>query len=283
LADTYGNQFGHSGGIINVADVPGSVVFGGGVGSGIGESFGSNSADANGHTSFTTAAYQDFGIFGGLAAIDFGENRINAGPQSWRIEAFGVSQEQWTITGGVGQGFLHLGWLVSGSTLSMASFDGTSDAHMQIDVQTSYFPRLNDFVSNIGEAGASMHVGGFYPALNIDGQKGLPFIFGVPLTIKTTSLVQALTDGINVFEGGATADFSHTETLSHVGVTDLFGNPISDFHITASSGTQYDANGVHFSETDGAVPEPSSIILWGIGGLFLTIGSLRRRRWSRVM
>ncbi len=66
-------------------------------------------------------------------------------------------------------------------------------------------------------------------------------------------------------------------------MTDVFGNPISNFKITASSGTQYDANGVHFSETNGEVPEPSSVVLCAIGGLFLTIVSLRRRRFARVI
>jgi hypothetical protein len=64
------------------------------------------------------------------------------------------------------------------------------------------------------------------------------------------------------FIGGALADFSHTETLSSIGVTNAFGNPINNFQITASSGTHYDANGVQLAS---AVPEPSSIILCAVG------------------
>jgi RNA polymerase sigma factor (TIGR02999 family) len=50
-----------------------------------------------------------------------------------------------------------------------------------------------------------------------------------------------------------------------------------------ADGTQYDAAGVHFSDGNGAIPEPSSIILWGIGVLCLTVGRLRRRRRAGVM
>jgi hypothetical protein len=281
LLDGFPDRFSANNSIIDTAVIPGSAVFGGGVGSGTGESFGFNFADTNGHISFFAAAYQDFGIFGGEASVDFAANGIGA-TDGELAEAVGVSHEDWTITGGVGQGFLNLGWTVSGATSSGATQGGESDARMQIDVLTAYFPRLNDFVSNTGEVGASMLGGGFYPAVNLAfAPHGLPFIFGEPLSITTTSLVHARTgySGIGDFLGSAIADFSHTETLSHVGVTDLFGNPISDFHITASSGTQYDANGVHFSDdTQAAVPEPSSMILWGIGGLFLVIGSRRRRK-----
>jgi hypothetical protein len=283
LADSFRSPFGFSGGIINTADVSGSAVFGGGVGSGIGESFLSSEPDSSGHISFSTAAYQDFGIFGGAAAIDFATNRLGA-TQGVRVDALGQSLEVWTITGGVGQGFLHFGWLVSGSTLSTASFGGASDAFMTIDVATSFFPPLSPFGGNQGELNTgSIHGGGFYEATgNVGGP--LAFVFGKPVTVRITSIVDVRTDsGGGDFLGGAIADFSHTATLSHIGVTDLFGNPVSDFEITASSGTQYDANGVHFSDTNGAVPEPSSIILWGIGTLFLTVVGLRRRRWARVM
>src|SRR5262249_40406397 len=102
---------------------------------------------------------------------------------------------------------------------------------------------------------------------------------------RITSIVEVSTgiDGEGAFQGKAIADFSHTETLSHIGVTDRFGNPINNFHITASSGTQYDESGVHLVPANGAIPEPSSMGLGATGALVLSTGCLWRRRRARVI
>jgi len=81
------------------------------------------------------------------------------------------------------------------------------------------------------------------------------------------------------FDGGAgnaagNADFSHT--LTFVDDRPVFDLPNG---YTANSLEAGIVNN-RFTPSDGstAVPEPSSILLWGIGGLFVTIGWLWRRR-----
>jgi hypothetical protein len=53
----------------------------------------------------------------------------------------------------------------------------------------------------------------------------------------------------------------------------FIGNHQADISATSPEGIALDVIGYDLAP----VPEPSSIILWGIGGLFLAIGCLRRR------
>jgi hypothetical protein len=276
-AFTVSNKFGVSGGTIDDPGRSGAEVFPGG--SGAGSEFLANDSDALHHEVIFAGAYQNWGIFGGDAGVDIRADLGNFA-EGWRADAQGVSVEDWTITGGTGVGFLKLGFQLTGSITSGSSLgDQFAGATISISVQTNAFPPGGQ-----GQAGG-MSAGGFHGngLYETDFNWGGPlaFTFGIPVTVRITSTIDAFTSGnTNGFTGTAVADFAHTSTLSHIGVTDLFGNPVSNFEITASSGTQYDANGVHFSDTNGAVPEPSAIVLWGIGGLCLTIVSLRRHRRS---
>ncbi len=110
-----------------------------------------------------------------------------------------------------------------------------------------------------------------------------------PFTVATNTFFSVMLSlgvisGSEVLDGGAgrgtsIADFSNTLTFVQNG-------PVFDLPAgyTANSLEAGIVNN-RFTPADGAnvVPEPSSIILWGIGALCLAIGSLRSRRRARAM
>jgi hypothetical protein len=100
-----------------------------------------------------------------------------------------------------------------------------------------------------------------------------PFSVALDLVAQGDSILSGNGAGFTT----SLSDFSNTLTF-------VEGAPVFDLPAgyTASSLEAGIVNN-RFTPADGAavVPEPSSIILWGIGGLFLTIGSLRRRRRAR--
>jgi hypothetical protein len=106
----------------------------------------------------------------------------------------------------------------------------------------------------------------------------IPFIAGVPVNVEAilgAELELYCVDafpvgfGCGSWSGGAFSDFSHTATLTGITLVDSSGNPITDFTVSAASGTPLDANGVV------AAPEPMTLCLLGTG--LLWIRRMRRR------
>jgi hypothetical protein len=219
--------------------------------------------------------YQDYGIFGGDAFVSV-NNRFPSGLSSegWESRATGVSEDTWTITGGVGQGRLTLGFSVSGSASSSGSFpvvggSFSADAHMGINIFT-------DSLDHSVETTGPIYQAGVYQADRIPG--ALQFTFGVPFSVQITSFVSASTGyegNLPSFAGIAQASFGHTATLSSVVVTDIFGDPISGTHVTASSGTIYP---LIPRDESSSVPEPGSLMIMLSGAIILAgCGWCRRR------
>jgi hypothetical protein len=93
---------------------------------------------------------------------------------------------------------------------------------------------------------------------------GVPFHFGSPFFLEI-SLSALDTIGSETLE---TADFSHTAILNGLQPFDSSNNPVSNAAFSSASGTGYSNSGV--------VPEPRTMGLMVIGGLILTLWSIRR-------
>jgi len=107
------------------------------------------------------------------------------------------------------------------------------------------------------------HNGNAFVPLNI--------IFGTPVSFEVD--FYALT-GISNWQPGAfaQANYYNTLVLDGITVTDDAGDPINNFTITSESGTHYGPNGV--------VPEPSALMLLGVGiaAMLLLVRRSRNRR-----
>jgi hypothetical protein len=88
-----------------------------------------------------------------------------------------------------------------------------------------------------------------------DISQGLSFNFSI--------LVNAIVNGF----GAATVDFGNTGVITDIQINDLNGNPIPDAYYTAASGIVYGAT----------VPEPSSLLLMGVGCLGAAMIAMSRR------
>jgi hypothetical protein len=95
---------------------------------------------------------------------------------------------------------------------------------------------------------------------------GVPFHFGSPFFLEIT--LSALdTIGSEALE---TADFSHTGILNGLQPFDSNNGPVSNAAFSSMSGTGYSVSGV--------VPEPGTMGLIALGGVILTLRSIRRRQ-----
>ena len=108
---------------------------------------------------------------------------------------------------------------------------------------------------------------------------GLNFIYGEPFDISVLTIVNAgggfyRLNPPSFFQLDAVASFEHTAILSAILVTDLSGNPIPNFVVTAASGVQYPIGAV-------TVPLPAGYGLL-LAGCCL-VRRLGRRRGMTVM
>jgi PEP-CTERM motif len=96
---------------------------------------------------------------------------------------------------------------------------------------------------------------------------------------------QAGTTGIITFVGGATANFSFGTTPSDGDSAQFYG--IFDNNLPQITKIQFDASGdgiwgidnIEFGANAAVVPEPSSLVLFGIGGaIALAVAQVRRKR-----
>jgi len=204
----------------------------------------------------SAGATQDYGVFRARGEIVMGVPYTSAG-SFWSASGSGVSRDTWTITGGSGSGTFRAFFTVSGSIAGVPSA-GTLDASLTIamDVANGAFSGGTGPITGSGVYGLS---------------QDLPFTFGAPLPVVTTSFfgatVTAPDDG-SALTAAILADFSHTAYLSAIEVFDDQGQPVPGFAITSESGTLY------------PVPEPGAPASGGIalGGL---AGASRWRRRIR--
>lgn len=207
---------------------------------------------------------QDYGVFKGAAYVQVTDKAPSIFGGTYFGRAAGVATDELTITGGSGVGSLHMTWTVTGST---AASSGAS-ASMGIYVSSS-----SNAGSGFGSTGLIYGDGTYNMIYDHDG---LPFVFGSPLTLSTTSTLTASAgyDRNNpppTFSATATASFYHTAILTGIEAFDQYGNPIKNISITSASGTHYPIANV------AAVPLPEAawLLISGLSGLTLT--SVRRR------
>lgn len=99
---------------------------------------------------------------------------------------------------------------------------------------------------------------------------GIPIVFGQAVDISFQ-----MNTVLNVYDftagSSAVADYAHSSMLTGIDIKDANGNPVSNFSISSSSGTQYTPNGV--------VPEPNAIFLTAtvIGAVGLRLRTKQRR------
>lgn len=220
----------------------GSVIIGGsGEGSGINVPF---SADPyGGEFSASATALQDYGVFRAHAAIHVVQQSPGPYGGVYRAMAAGEFRDTWTITGGTGAGRFNLAFAIDGATsLTLVSVDGDPGASASATLSMS----MSMAPQNQPSQGATLccvTAAGTYVLLPGTGT-GLNFIYGEPFNISVLTIVNA-GGGFNrlnppsFFQLDAVASFEHTAILSAILVTDLSGNPISNFAVSAASGTQF--------------------------------------------
>lgn len=109
--------------------------------------------------------------------------------------------------------------------------------------------------------------GSFAGSANVVSTADFGFQWGVPFRMEA-----ALSTTVRPCCAGASmlSSFEHTAVLSAIEATHG-GVPVSDFQVSAQSGTGYGPGGLL------PVPEPASTALWGAGALALWLGGWRRR------
>jgi hypothetical protein len=106
---------------------------------------------------------------------------------------------------------------------------------------------------------------GFVSGSSIFESLMLPIVVGKPWDLKVGLMAWAY--------GTADADFLNTARLSGVELFDASGTQVSDFTLTASSGTNYIG-----AVPPSVVPEPTSMSLLLAGGAAALVSTRRRRR-----
>lgn len=244
----------------------GAVVIGGsGVGSGINVPF---QVISGTEFSASAAALQDYGIFRGYAHVHVKDQFPNVFGGVYAANAWGSFEDSWTILGGAGQGQLHLTFTLSGSaTANMVVLGGNGSESFGASLQIAV--RLNSGVAGV----ISPQTGGTY-AVSPVAPGAMNFTFGVPFNFGVTHALTAgggynRLDPPDFYRLDANASFEHTAILTGIAVTDLFGNPIANFSLTAQSGTQYPLSA-------SAVPLPAGLLLLASGVAALRVGRQRR-------
>lgn len=165
-------------------------------------------------------------------------------------------QDEYTVTGGTGQGTLRMGFTVTGTRTS------ANNAGAGFTFQV--LPVLNGQLQWAQVRGASQGPDGRYVAQ-------LPFTFGV--AAEYMIYFYALAQTSNWRDGGyAEADYGHTALLTRIDVVNAAGQGVPNFGIQSASGRVYSANGV--------VPTPP---VWALLGLGFAALRVRQRGRSRAV
>lgn len=219
----------------------------------------------------SAAAVQDFGIFRGYANVHAIDRSPSPFGGSYGALASGEFQDNWTITGGTGQGKLFLSFTVTGSASATAIVGGGSGSAGPAESILYTNVSLNHvFVGGF----TNIQHGGTYAVTQGGVPAGLDFTFGVPFDVNVLTVV-SVGGGYNrdeppvFYQLDASAAFSDTATLTGITATDLSGNPIANITLTAESGT-------HYPLTITPVPEPHTYGML-VAGL-LTVGFMVRRK-----
>lgn len=247
-----------------------AIIGGSGVGSGINVPFQSDGFGTE--VSASAAVLQDYGVFRGYAHYHKIDQHPDLFGGSYGANAWGSYEDTWTILGGNGQGRLQLTYTVTGDVsadLFVAGGKGTESAGGSLNISVS--------VDSVTGGALSLQTGGTYPILP-GGPDALLFTFGVPFKL---GVIHGLSvgggydrlDPPDFFQLDAHASFEHTAILSGVAITDRFGNPITNFSITAESGTQYPL-------AVGAVPLPAAML--SFASAFAALSLVRRRPFMRA-
>lgn len=242
----------------------GGAIIPGGSGAGSGVNAPYKQDNYGGDFAAYAVVLQDYGVFKGAAYVEAHDPSPSIFGGTYFARAVGTAVDTMTITGGSGTGSLQMTWTVTGGTVA------SSHASASMGISVSSSGAAGSGLDGFGSTGP-IYGGGTYSLTN-----GLPFVFGSPLTLTTSSTVNANAgyDRYNppaTFSGTATASFDHTAILTGIEAFDQYGDPIKNLSITSESGTHYPIANV------AAVPLPAAawLLISGLSGLTLT--SLRRR------
>ena len=266
-----------------LACAPGGVIGGGVIipgGSGVGSGFyvpfylnPNNGAEF----SATAEALQDYGVFRGYASIHTKLSFANIYGGVYRAQAAGDMADTWTFTNGVGTGLLNLAFTIDGvTTASSVAVGGQGNQPAVADLSISLRASANGRSQTTSTCCVTS--AGTY-TLTPGTPGGIAFTYGEPFDVRLVTVVAAYGgfDRLNApsfYQLDATAAFQHTAVLSGIFVTDLLGNPVDNFVLTAASGTQYPL------AVQSPVPLPPSFVLL-LGGLGVVGIAVRQRRRIR--
>jgi hypothetical protein len=212
-------------------------------------------------TGTASASFPSLGASSEVILNDFSNLEYNS---STILASAAQADDDITVPGS-GPGFFQLLFHLSGSGFSTSSL-----------IEGGVF-----FSASAGSGGVSVNsfALGFLPTGDLQTPLA-PITFGVPFHIRTflETSIEIVGAGTDPGPIDAGIFYGHTAAITGVNVFDANGAPLRSFTILSDSGTDY----AH-PQSGSAVPEPSSIILWGIAALCLTIGSLRRRRRAGAM
>jgi len=237
---------------------------------------GSTAAPLGGGTlNYTTTATGNYGVLkaGGSGSITGASGTTNTTDYATSV-AQAYFEDSWLITGGTWTGTLELQFSVDGSSASCGSFSGYS---------------LGFGLTNLDNFGASSSgTSSLLPLLATGipcSSNGLSttillttsFTFGTPL-----DFLLSLTAGSRLGDLGndisSSLDLSNTAKMTEIIVEDSAGD-IVPFDLTTASGAALFAQLAPGIPTT-AVPEPTTLVLFGAG--LLGLGAMRRRRRAKA-
>jgi len=187
---------------------------------------------------FSTSS-ADFGVLHAYASLfltgDASLGPLNGGSVPWpslaSVGGRAGFRDGYTITGGSGQGTLYLTFTVTGSATS------TNGAAGRTVVQRVPIVNGVEDWNNLSSYGVSSAGTAIIP---------IAFTFGQRIDIEILFYALAQIFFANGWTTGAsaTADYSHTATLTQIMVRDATGNVVRPFQLFADSATEYDSDGV---------------------------------------